>query len=272
MDYFKITEPTVISFSGGRTSAYMLWRVLQSNDGLPEDAKVLFANTGKEHQATLDFIQECSTRWNFPVDWVEYRKGKTFELVNYETASRNGEPFETIIKERGMLPNVRARFCTQEMKIDTMLRYIKSLGWTDHTNFVGIRYDEPNRAAKMRPRLKIQDTKMPLFDSKVTRQEVLNFWAANDFDLGLPVVNGETIGGNCDLCFLKSFHKILSLIKHEPERAVWWAKMESLPEIVNKGGSGHLFRNDRPPYAQITNFVNRQVDMFDDSISCFCGD
>lgn len=55
-DPFKITEPTCISFSGGRTSAYMLWRVLQSNGGLPKEAIVCFANTGKEDEATLQFV------------------------------------------------------------------------------------------------------------------------------------------------------------------------------------------------------------------------
>lgn len=49
---FFVTGPALISFSGGRTSAYMLWRILEAHDGtLPDDVHVTFANTGKEREA-----------------------------------------------------------------------------------------------------------------------------------------------------------------------------------------------------------------------------
>ena len=128
-DPFKIDEPTVISFSGGRTSAYMLWRVLQSNNGLPEEAIVVFANTGKEEEATLEFVRDCETNWGVEIHWLEYRNSeKKFERVTFETASRNGEPFEALIRKKKYLPNVVARFCTQELKVLTIDRYMKSLG------------------------------------------------------------------------------------------------------------------------------------------------
>jgi len=95
-DPFKIDSPTCISFSGGRTSAYMLWRVLQSNGGLPDEARVCFANTGKEDEATLRFVDRCAQEWEIPITWVEYINADEtkdrFRVVDFETASRNGEP------------------------------------------------------------------------------------------------------------------------------------------------------------------------------------
>jgi 3'-phosphoadenosine 5'-phosphosulfate sulfotransferase (PAPS reductase)/FAD synthetase len=72
-DPFKIDSPTAISFSGGRTSAYMLWRVLQSNGGLPPEAIVCFANTGKEDEATLRFVRDCGVNWGVEIHWLEFR-------------------------------------------------------------------------------------------------------------------------------------------------------------------------------------------------------
>jgi 3'-phosphoadenosine 5'-phosphosulfate sulfotransferase (PAPS reductase)/FAD synthetase len=281
-DPFRITEPTCISFSGGRTSAYMLWRVLQSNGGLPAEAQVCFANTGKEAEETLRFVRECSERWAVPITWVEYRNDdQGFAVVDLETASRNGEPFEQIIRKRQYLPNPITRFCTVELKIRSMHRYLKSLGWADGDGswdqFIGIRADEPRRVAKIRARPNPETVRetmcMPLADAGIGVQEIGDFWASQSFNLELPTYKGRTLAGNCDLCFLKPANQVASLIREKPERAVWWASMEALA-LASKP-SGARFRNDRPSYAAMLQNTQDQVDMFDADevgLSCFCGD
>ena len=262
-DPFKIDSPTCISFSGGRTSAYMLWRVLQSGGGqLPSQAVVCFANTGKEDEKTLEFVRDCAVNWGVPITWLEFQDTKSkFKVVNFKTASRDGEPFEALIRKRKYLPNPVARFCTGELKVLTIERYFKSIDKPEFETMVGLRADEPRRAAKMR-----ESKLIPLFDAGVTQQIVQEFWRSHTFNLGLAFRDGVTASGNCDLCFLKGPHQIFSLIQEKPERAVWWAKME---ETIG------TFRSDRPSYASMLQYSKDQTDFFnpnDESIACFCGD
>jgi hypothetical protein len=275
-DPFKITEPTCISLSGGRTSAYMLWRVLRANAGkLPAEAVVCFANTGKEDEATLRFVQRVSDEWAVPIVWLEFRDTEErFEVVNFATASRNGEPFEALIRKRNYLPNPVTRFCTIDLKIRPIGRYLLSHGMAEtkteaeNMSMIGMRADEQRRAAKIADKSRI-----PLVKAGITKQHVGDFWRAQPFDLELPNMNGVTMHGNCDLCFLKGGAQILSLVQEKPERAVWWAKMEALA-LASKP-SGAVFRSDRPSYAQMASFAADQGDMFDPSeeaIACFCGD
>jgi 3'-phosphoadenosine 5'-phosphosulfate sulfotransferase (PAPS reductase)/FAD synthetase len=260
-DPFLITEPTIISFSGGRTSAYMLWRVLEANQGLPDMAKVCFANTGKEDEATLRFVDQCSKNWNVNISWLEYRSGDPkFEVVNFDSASRDGEPFEQLIRKKKYLPNMVARFCTAELKVLTIDRYLKTFCWDDYITMVGIRADEPRRVAKMRTNKDIKTT--PLADAGITEADVWSFWNKQPFDLDLPKVSGAS---NCDLCFLKGGGIIMGLIAQKPERAIWWAKMEK--EV------GGLFRSDRPSYQSMMQYNKDQATLFsDESVACFCGD
>ena len=277
-DPFKIDGPTCISFSGGRTSGYMLWRVLEANGGLPGDAVVCFANTGKEEWATLRFVEDCAEQWNVPIVWLEYRdEYPGFAVVSYEDCSRHGQPFEALIRKRNYLPNPVARFCTVELKILTIERYLKARGWDDWTNMIGVRADEPRRVSKIRADPYGGRSggcrSLPLSDAKITAADVGAFWRSQPFDLGLPNMNGVTMHGNCDLCFLKPAAQVLSLIQEQPERAIWWARMEG--SITNaKIANGGRFRSDRPSYAEMMRFATEQRDMFDDeeAIACFCGD
>jgi 3'-phosphoadenosine 5'-phosphosulfate sulfotransferase (PAPS reductase)/FAD synthetase len=274
MNPFLITEPTCISFSGGRTSAYMLYKVLEAHDmSLPSDAIVCFANTGKEDEETLKFVQSCSDNWNVEIHWVEYQNAEpAFVRVDFQSASRNGEPFEALIRKRQYLPNPVTRFCTAELKIRTIHKYLKSLGWehNETMDWVGMRADEQRRAAKIADKSRI-----PLVTAGVTKETVGEFWRNQSFDLELPNMNGITMHGNCDLCFLKGGSQVSSLIAEKPERAIWWIKMEALALALASKPSGAVFRSDRPSYASMLKFSEEQVDMFDkneEAIACFCGD
>jgi len=246
---------------------------------LPSQAIVCFANTGKEDEATLRFVQDCSEQWNVPITWLEYQAAEEtadrWRLVDFETASRNGEPFEALIRSRNFLPNPVARFCTVELKVRAIHRYLKTIGWTEWDSMLGIRADEPRRLAKIgnQDYGKHEEKCAPLGKAGITKEDVGNFWRAQTFDLGLPNNNGVTMHGNCDLCFLKGGAQVLSLIAEKPERAIWWAKMEALA-LASKP-SGAVFRSDRPSYASMLQYSKEQINLFDpneEAISCFCGD
>lgn len=304
-DPFRITGPAVVSFSGGRTSGYMLWRILQAHGGaLPEGVVVVFCNTGKEREETLRFVERCAVEWGVSVVWLEYRhlgpRKPSFAVVDFATASRDGEPFVTAVTARsgdsGYLPNVITRYCTIELKIKTTIRYLLSLGWEEWTNAIGFRADEPQRVAKARAKAsqplpdvwELADTlfgksevavrvavaalrepreeaAFPLHAAGVTRAGVMDFWASHPFDLELGADEG-----NCDLCFLKGQAKLERLMRQWPEAADWWIALESR--------RGTRFRNDRPGYAALLELSKRpqlpgMTDEPDElSVACHCTD
>lgn len=225
--YF-ITGPALIIFSGGRTSAYMLYQILQAHGGtLPDDVVVAFANTGKEREETLRFVHECETQWGVKVHWLEWRDTEAgFEEVGYNSAARAGEPFAALIEKRGFVPNGVTRFCTTVLKIRTMAKFARSLGWERWNNPVGLRYDEGRRVLKQIARnesgLERFTALMPLSKARVTREMVEEWWSEQPFDLQLMPYEG-----NCDLCFLKSRGKLAQLMRDNPGMASWWIEQEA---------------------------------------------
>jgi len=291
MNPYKTEGPALISFSGGRTSAYMLYHILQAYDGnLPPDLYVTFANTGKEMPETLDFIKDCEDHWGLKIHWLEMRifEEKPIyrtEEVTYETASRKGEPFAALIDRKKMLPNPLVRFCTTELKIHVMKRFMKERGYKEWYNVVGLRYDEPRRVSRQKSanenNVNPWESLMPLYDAKVTVQDVFKFWEDSNFDLNLPNHGGKTLAGNCDLCFLKGMKTTTMILKERPDLADWWAEQEekiarSARDVLGREVSTATFRKDRPPYIELVDISsqpNQIDDMFgDDGMSCFCND
>lgn len=253
-----------ISFSGGRTSAYMLHQIAEANGGIPDRARVVFANTGRETPETLDFVQEVSDRWSIPVVWVEDAKrgGEAlFEVVSHNSASRDGEPFERLIARKKACPDQSKRFCTEQLKILPARRYLMSLGWREWHNATGIRADEDHR---LTPSPDKRVTKWyPLATAKVDKAAVLSFWARQPFDL--RVTPGL---GNCDGCFMKSEAQLAALCRDHPERAAWWERMERKASSLSAKGSAR-FRKEFTR-AQLRDTVERQGDFLFSVEDGFC--
>tara|TARA_R110000787_G_scaffold280766_1_gene391713 strand:+ start:9 stop:848 length:840 start_codon:yes stop_codon:yes gene_type:complete len=267
-DYILPEGNVKIAFSGGRTSGYMLHRILEANNGLPKRAKVIFANTGREMPETLDFVQECSQRWDVPITWLEYKKnqnGVSFNVVNHNSASRDGEPFSNMIHHRKMLPNLFQRFCTSELKVLTIRRYLVKCGWKKWHSAVGIRADESHRAREKIDSKEI--TYYPLNSAMVTKQDVMHFWANQEYDL--KVTKGF---GNCDGCFLKSEQTIATLWRMHPKRAEWWAKQESRIFDGKDPKRQHLqrFKRGKTSYEEVKDLVLRQGDWIFDQEGFLC--
>jgi 3'-phosphoadenosine 5'-phosphosulfate sulfotransferase (PAPS reductase)/FAD synthetase len=261
MSHYTLPEGNVqISFSGGRTSAYMLHCLLETNNGLPDRCIISFQNTGKEHPSTLEFVQEVSSRWSVPIVWVEYRPKKPLhEVVSHNSASRNGEPFEALLKRRKALPNIAMRFCTAELKVLTARRYAIANGWRKWTSALGIRADEAHRA-KVSKDKRITNWH-PLCDAGVVSSDIKRFWAAQSWGLNLPHLENGNPYGNCSGCFLKSEHAKSMLARERPTDFDWWEKQEQR--------YGALWR-DKLPLRGIRETVERQGDWIFDTEGALC--
>jgi 3'-phosphoadenosine 5'-phosphosulfate sulfotransferase (PAPS reductase)/FAD synthetase len=259
----KIVMQKVIQFSGGRTSAYMTQRLIAEQPG---EYLVLFQNTGKEMPSTLDFIHECDQRWGLGIAWLEYRYGNNFEVVDYATASRDGRPFaELIAHKKHFLPNRMTRYCTDQLKIQTARRYLQSIGITEWEVFIGIRYDEPRRWSKTANHPQYMEVAHPLVKWKVTKADVLKFWAAQDFDLRL-----NEPYGNCDCCFLKGKGKLATIARERPDLFKWWEDHEA-----NRAGGYDRMAGafkEGTTYRAIRELAEISPGLFDDdpTFECFC--
>lgn len=253
----------IVSFSGGRSSAYMCW-LLETMPEYQEREKIyVFANTGRELTETIVFVRNVM-RYVIekPIFLLEAkvihndRKSSKYTIIpDFHELAMEGEPYEEVIEKYG-LPSVATPHCTRELKVNPIKNFIKDhlgLKKGEYVEAIGYRFDELKRA-KNSP-----DYIYPLIDQKVKKDDVSDFWINGDFkkwDLGL-----EDFEGNCDFCFKKSWDKLKKMAKKRPNRLLWWNNMEE-----KHWEDGHqIFRGHK-----VALDLYNEVDYEDEDISCAC--
>lgn len=223
----------LVSISGGRTSA-MMAAMIKKMYGTTCDVIFVFANTSREEESTLIFLDKVDKYFKLGVVWVEAvvhhgkRKACTHKVVSFETAARDGSVFEEVIKKYG-IPNVEFKHCTRELKKNPINSYAKDSGFgeygVDYETAIGYRADEQKRI-KQKKIFKEKHLYI-LNDAGIKKPDVAYYWSKMPFDLEIPDYDG-----NCKLCYKKSKRKLLTQIVENPERAVWIKQMEKKYEQV----------------------------------------
>ncbi len=123
----------VASISGGKDSACL--SLLLTEWGI--DHKRVFADTGWEHPAT-----------------VEYVKGPLAEKLGHIHHVRGGLQMGDLCLKKGTFPSRLRRFCTEELKVKPIADFLARCD--DPVNVVGIRADE-SKARALLPRWETWD-------------------------------------------------------------------------------------------------------------------
>lgn len=232
----------LVSFSGGQTSGYMAKIIKDAYESQYDKVVYVFGNTGQEDERCLKFVDRCDREFGLNVVWVEAvvhqgeRKGTTHRVVTFETASRNGEPYEAHIQKYG-IPNMKFPHCTRELKRNPIRSYADSLGWEDYDTAIGIRTDERRRVSHGATADKIVYPLLDWFPSD--KQDVNTFWEDQGFSLGM-----QEHEGNCRWCWKKSDSKLLRLLTEQPGAFDFPARMEAeYPRVGAEFGKDPTARN-----------------------------
>jgi hypothetical protein len=233
----------VFNFSGGKTSAYMTIKYWNEGD------LVIFCDTGREHPKTYKFINDFEAFENIPITRLKYEGG-----------------FSGLILKKRAIPNNFKRFCTDELKIKTCKRYLKSIGIIRFENFIGFRFDEPLRVKRRVQKFKKVIDRFPLYEDGINKSVINEYFLSKPYNLEIP-----SILGNCTLCFLKGKNAIISILKSYPELADEWIEDEN---NAKKFGNRTYFHNTTieqlKKLAQNNLFKDTDLTNIEPSYNCAC--
>lgn len=218
----------VAGFSGGKDStAVILWLREQGIEH-----RTVFCDTGWEHPITYEFVHELDAKLGLNVEWLKSEKYP--------------DGFEQMCVARKMVPGMRSRFCTEELKIFPLHRWIEAQE-DDVTLYQGVRAQESLARSKM-PRRVFENAaggywiERPLFDW--THEQVFEIHKRHGIEPNPLYKLGMTRVG-CAPCIMVNKRELRQWALRFPEIREKVEKLEAALAEVNPDGG--FFRVDYIP-------------------------
>ena len=212
----------IVSFSGGRTSAYLVHLMEQKRKDNGWEVEYVFMDTGAEHPKTYEFVRACVKYFNIKLTVLktvinqEMGIGPNFKVCSFDSIGWDLSVFKDMTKKYGNPYIPGGNFCTDKLKTVTYKKYVKSKGLRDgdFKTWLGIRYDEPRRLKEKK------NIKYLAEISTMEKMDIVGWWKEQPFDLEID----EHLG-NCVFCIHKKPLKIALAQRDEPELAKEWNEM-----------------------------------------------
>jgi len=254
-------QTNIVNISGGKDSTAVALLIKERN---LENTRYVFADTGNEHPITYKYLDYLETVLDAPVerviaDFTEQLRIKAINIKNVwpsegisseeieEAVSLlkpSGNPFLDLCMYKGRFPSVKARFCTDELKVLPILyKVILPLIDLKHeiNAYHGVRADESKSRSKLEP--------TEYTDPGYTIHRPILTWTAQDvfsfieskgvkrnklYDLGMNRVGCMP----CIMCRKSELSSIAFKFPEELERIKRW---ENLVSRVSKKGCSTFF-------------------------------
>ena len=214
----------VAAWSGGKDSTYMIDELLRRGDKLDE---IVFCDTGYEFDIMYDYIERMEKYWNwkFPdlkITKLNWGDGKKIWKRWSNTKFTKGQ---YVGQMRGFPFHMGMSWCTREMKVNPMKKYLKSLDKENIIEYIGIASDEPKR---------VRDTgeRYPMVEWGVTEREAAEILVERG--LHNPLYNHFHRTG-CFHCPKQSLTSLYKLWVHYPKE---WNKIVKMQKKYIKKDAG----------------------------------
>jgi len=139
----------VVSFSGGRTSAY-LCKVMIDKFGR-DNVDFIFMDTGAEHPKTYEFIRKVNDEFGLNLVCLrgDFSRplggGVHYDVVDINSLKPDLVPYKEMMAKYGV-PYIGGMFCTDRMKLKPFQKYCNdTYGKNNYETWLGIRFDESAR-------------------------------------------------------------------------------------------------------------------------------
>jgi 3'-phosphoadenosine 5'-phosphosulfate sulfotransferase (PAPS reductase)/FAD synthetase len=259
----------IVSVSGGKDSTALYLLALQRLG--VNGFRAVFCDTGHEHQLTYDYVRNLHSATGGPkvefihADFTERLKTRATNLQKFwekdgvpqeriDAVKRmikpTGNPFLDLCILKGRFPSTRARFCTEELKVEPFTQQIAlpALRQGSVLHWRGIRRDE-SKSRENAKKFERGDFGLRVFQPLVdwSAEDVFAMHKKHSLEPNPLYMMGFGRVGcmPCIMCTKSEMAEISTRFPSEVARVREW---ERLVAKMSKRGRGTFFANDKIPH------------------------